>query len=44
MNKVEEISGYITRMVPDIARKCGCKDCDVWDEMYYLSKIKTQAT
>ena len=42
MNK--EIRDYITRMVPDIARKCGCKDEDVWSEMYYLSKLKTLTT
>lgn len=38
MNK--EIRDYITRMVPDIARKCGCKDEDVWAEMNRLSVDK----
>ena len=37
MNK-KEITDYITRMVPDIARKCACKDDDVWRLMHYLSK------
>lgn len=35
-----EIKDYITRMVPDIARKCDCKDEEVWAEMNRLSVTK----
>lgn len=31
--KKSEIKDYITRMVPDIARKCGCKEDEVISAM-----------
>lgn len=35
-----DIKDYITRAVPDIARKCGCKQDEVWAEMNRLSVDK----
>ena len=39
MNK--EIQGYITRSVTDIARKCQCKEDEVWKEMSDMSTVKS---
>lgn len=38
MNK--EIRDYITRSVTDIARKCQCKEDEIWAEMSDLSTVK----
>ena len=38
MNK--EIQGCITRSVTDIARKCQCKENEVWAEMSDISTLK----
>jgi len=38
MNK--EMQGYITRSVTDIARKCQCKESDVWAGMSDISTVK----
>lgn len=36
-----EIKSYITRSVTDIARKCHCKEDQVWAEMSDLSTVKS---
>lgn len=36
-----EMYDYIYRMVPDIARKCGCKQDEVWEVMKELSIYAT---
>ena len=33
----DEMKGYIERAVADIARKCSCKQDEVWERMYTLS-------
>ena len=35
-----DIKSYITRSVTDIARKCHCKEDEVWAEMSDLSTVK----
>lgn len=40
MNEYDEIGKYIVRAVPDIARKIGCTNDKVWEEMYLLSDYK----
>ena len=36
-----EIKSYITRSVTDIARKCQCKEDQVWAEMSDISTVKS---
>jgi len=35
-----EIKSYITRSVTDIARKCQCKEDEVWAAMSDISTVK----
>ena len=36
-----EIKSYIARSVTDIARKCQCKEEQVWAEMNDMSTVKS---
>ncbi len=37
MTMNNELKGYIERAVPDIARKCGLRDDEVWLAVYNIS-------
>lgn len=40
MSKQEEISAYIKRMIPDIARKCGCTDNEIIAVMARIASVE----